>query len=101
MNDVSRRHWLGSAATLGAAAALTGTATAQGRFSADDLIRTVKGAKLFDLSFTWNEQSPVLGLNPPYSFALNRTHKMSYETFGLPPASRVTCAMEILYFSCQ
>src|SRR5437879_11402661 len=101
MNDVSRRHWLGSAATLGAAAALTGTATAQGRFSADDLIRTVKGAKLFDLSFTWNEQSPVLGLNPPYSFALNRTHKMTHEIFGQAPGSRVSWASEIMYFSGQ
>ncbi len=89
MNDVSRRHWLGSVATLGVAAALAGTATAQGRPSADDLIRTVKGAKLFDLSFTWNEQSPVLGLNPPYSFALNRTHKMTHEIFGQAPGRGV------------
>src|SRR5438445_11615078 len=101
MNDVSRRHWLGSAATLGAAAALTGTATAQGRFSADDLIRTVKSAKLFDLSFTWNEASPVLGLNPPYAFALNRTHKMTYEIFGQVPGSRVSWASDIMYFSGQ
>src|SRR3989454_11334504 len=101
MNDVSRRHWLGSAATLGVAAALAGSATAQGRLSADDLIRTVKGAKLFDLSFTWNEQSPVLGLNPPYSFALNRTHKMTHEIFGQAPGSRVSWASEIMYFSGQ
>src|SRR6185312_3540655 len=58
MNDVSRRHWLGSAAILGVAAAVAGTATAQSRPSADDFIRTVKGARMFDLSFTWNEQSP-------------------------------------------
>src|SRR5262245_9695980 len=101
MNDVSRRQWLGSAATLGVAAALAGTATAQGRPSADELIRTVKGAKLYDLSFTWNEQSPVLGLNPPYSFALNRTHKMTHEIFGQAPGSRVSWASEIMYFSGQ
>jgi kynurenine formamidase len=101
MNDVSRRRWLGSAATLGVAAALAGTATAQGRPSADELIRTVKGAKLYDLSFTWNEQSPVLGLNPPYSFALNRTHKMTHEIFGQAPGSRVSWASEIMYFSGQ
>src|SRR5438128_9012668 len=101
MNDVSRRHWLGSAATLGVAAALAGSATAQGRLSADDLIRTVKGAKLFDLSFTWNEQSPVLGLNPPYSFALNRTHRMTHEIFGQVPGSRVSWASEIMFFSGQ
>src|SRR5437667_5840084 len=101
MNDVSRRHWLGSAATLGAAAALTGTATAQGRLTADDLVRTVKGARLFDLSFTWSEQSPVLSLNPPYSFALNRTHRMTHEIFGQAPGSRVSWASEIMYFSGQ
>ena len=101
MNDVSRRQWLGSAATLGVAAALAGTATAQGRPSAEDLIRTVKGAKLYDLSFTWNEQSPVLGLNPPYSFALNRNHKMTHEIFGQAPGSRVSWASEIMYFSGQ
>ena len=101
MNDVSRRHWLGSAATLGVAAALAGTATAQGRPSADDLIRTVKGARMFDLSFTWNEQSPVLNLNPPYSVALNRTHKMTYEIFGQAPGSQVSWASDIMYFSGQ
>jgi hypothetical protein len=101
MNDVSRRHWLGSAATLGVAAALAGTATAQGRPSADDLIRTVKGARMFDLSFTWNEQSPVLNLNPPYSFALNRTHKMTYEIFGQAPGNQVSWASDIMYFSGQ
>jgi kynurenine formamidase len=101
MNDVSRRHWLGSAATLGVAAALAGAATAQGRPSADDLIRTVKGARMFDLSFTWNEQSPVLNLNPPYSFALNRTHKMTYEIFGQAPGSQVSWASDIMYFSGQ
>jgi kynurenine formamidase len=101
MNDVSRRQWLGSAATLGVAAALAGSATAQGRPSADDLIRTVKGARMFDLSFTWNEQSPVLNLNPPYSFALNRTHKMTYEIFGQAPGSQVSWASDITYFSGQ
>jgi len=101
MNDVSRRQWLGSAATLGVAAAVAGTATAQGRSSADDLIRTVKGARMFDLSFTWNEQSPVLNLNPPYSFALNRTHKMTYEIFGQAPGSQVSWASDIMYFSGQ
>ena len=80
---------------------MSGTATAQGRPSADDLIRTVKGARMFDLSFTWNEQSPVLNLNPPYSFALNRTHKMTYEIFGQAPGSQVSWASDIMYFSGQ
>ena len=60
---------------------------------------TVKGVRVFDLSFTWNDQSPVLGLNPPYSFALNRTHKMTHEIFGQAPGSRVSWASDIMYFS--
>src|SRR5439155_20584980 len=58
-------------------------------------------AKRFNLSFTWNEQWPVLGLNPPDSFARNRTHKMTYEIFGQGPGSRVSWASEIMYFSGQ
>ena len=102
MSDLTttRRHWLGGAA-LATAAALAGRADAQTRSSADDLIRAVKGARAFDLSFTWNEQSPVLSLNPPYSFALNRTHKMTHEIFGQVPGSRVSWASDIMYFSGQ
>jgi kynurenine formamidase len=101
MSDLSRRQWLGSAVLAGAAAATTGTAQAQPRASADDLVRAVKGARVFDLSFPWNEQAPVLGLNPPYAFALNRTHKMTHEIFGQVPGSRVSWASEIMYFSGQ
>ena len=101
MNDVSRRQWLGSTAVLGVAAAVAGTAAAQSRPPADDFIRTVKGARMFDLSFTWNEQSPLLSLNPPYAFALNRTHKMTYEIYGQAPGSQVSWASDIMYFSGQ
>ncbi|PYM27385.1 MAG: hypothetical protein DMD78_02155 [Candidatus Rokuibacteriota bacterium] len=96
----SRRQWLGGAALAGAAAAV-GAADAQPRPSIEELVRTVKGARVFDLSFTWNEQSPVLNLNPPYSFALNRTHRMTYEIFGQVPGSRVSWASDIMYFSGQ
>jgi len=110
MNDahegsVSRREWLTVAGTTAAAAAAVhgglGSAEAQSRPTADDLVRMVKGARAFDLSFTWNEQSPVLNLNPPYSFALNRTHRMTHEIFGQVPGSRVSWASDIMYFSGQ
>jgi kynurenine formamidase len=78
-----------------------GTAEAQPRASADDLVRADKGARVFDLSFTWNDRAPVLGLNPPYAFALNRTHKMTHEIFGQAPGSRVSWASDIMYFSGQ
>ena len=98
--DSTRRQWLGGAA-LAMAAMLAGRAEAQPRTSAEDLIRAVKGARVFDLSFTWNEQAPVLNLNPPYAFALNRTHKMTHEIFGQVPGSRVSWASDIMYFSGQ
>ena len=63
MNDLSRRQWLRSAGTLGVAATIVGTASAQGRLTADDLVRTVKGARLFDLSFTWSEPTFVSAIS--------------------------------------
>src|SRR5262249_7341542 len=39
-----------------------------------DFIRQVKGARLFDLSPVWDENSPIAGVNPSYSMKLNRTH---------------------------
>jgi kynurenine formamidase len=101
MSETSRREWIGTAGVMGLVAAMSGTATAQARPTADDLIKAVKGARLFDLSFVWNEQSPILSLNPPYSFALNRTHKMTHEMFGQAPGSRVSWASDIMYFSGQ
>ncbi len=101
MSDLTRRQWLGGAALAGAVAASGGAAQAQPRVSADDLVRTVKGARVFDLSFVWNDRSPVLGLNPPYAFALNRTHKMTHEIYGQAPGSRVSWASDIMYFSGQ
>src|SRR6185436_18304306 len=101
MSETSRREWLGTAGVMGLVAAMGGSAAAQPRPPADDLVKTVKSARVFDLSFVWNEQSPVLSLNPPYSFALNRTHKMTHEIFGQVPGSRVSWASDIMYFSGQ
>ena len=99
MSDHSRRQWLTAAGTLAAAAALASPARAEGGASVDDFVQTVKGARVFDLSFVWTEQSPVLGLNPPYAFALNRTHKMTHEFFGQAPGSQLSWASDIMYFT--
>ena len=107
MGDLTRRSWLGTAGMLAALAAAGGTelrgpATASAQAgSAESLLAALKSARVFDLSFTWNDQSPVLSLNPPYSFALNRTHKMTHEIFGQVPGSRVSWASEIMFFSGQ
>src|SRR3989440_11347346 len=107
MSELTRRKWLGAAGRLAALAAAGGTdmrspavASAQAG-SAESLLAALKSARVFDLSFTWSDQSPVLNLNPPYSFALNRTHKMTHEIFGQAPGSRVSWASEIMFFSGQ
>lgn len=100
MDDMSRRQWLGAAAALGAAA-MASTAAAQPRPSAEDLVRAVTSARVFDLSFVWNERAPLLSFNPPYAFALNATHRMTHEIFGQAPGSRVSWASDIMYFSGQ
>ena len=107
METVSRRSWLAGAGGLAAFATVGGSelrnpavACAQAG-PADGLIAALKAARTFDLSFTWNEQAPVLALNPPYSFALNRTHRMTHEIFGQVPGSRVSWASELMYFSGQ
>ena len=107
MSELTRRRWLGTAGALAALAAAGGTemrspavASAQAG-SAESLLAALKSARVFDLSFTWSDQSPVLNLNPPYSFALNRTHKMTHEIFGQVPGSRVSWASEIMFFSGQ
>lgn len=105
--SVSRRRWLTAVGWLAGAAAaggsgLRGPAVAQAQTgAADSLIGALRAARVLDLSFTWNDQAPVLGLNPPYSFALNRTHRMTHEIFGQVPGSRVSWASELMFFSGQ
>jgi kynurenine formamidase len=48
----------------------------------DDFIRTVKRARIFDLSHVWDENSPIAGVNPPYAMELAATHAGTRGTFG-------------------
>jgi kynurenine formamidase len=102
MSDVSRRAFMTTAgATTAGALSAAAPAAAQAPAGVEDFIRTVKGARLFDLSFMWDERAPLLSVNPPYAFALNRTHKQTYEFFGSAPGSRISFASDIMYFSGQ
>lgn len=104
MEPISRREWLGATALTTTAAMLAGAAHAQAQpqgATIDDWVRVARNARLFDLSFVWNEQAPLLGLNPPFAFALNRTHAMTHEMFGQAPGSRVSWASEMMYMSGQ
>jgi kynurenine formamidase len=71
----------------------------------DDLLRTVKRARIIDLSHTWEITSPIAGVNPEYKFELNRTHA------AFPPfpgtrglfgdGGQLSFASEIMQFSGQ
>jgi kynurenine formamidase len=61
-----------------------------------NLINTVKSARVIELNFVWDRNSPLLGLNPPYSLALHTSHK---QTKGMIPG--ISFAADMMYFSGQ
>jgi kynurenine formamidase len=76
-----RRTFMKTAAL--AAMMLGSEARADGRSGGtDDFIRSVQRARIFDLSHTWDENSPIAGVNPPYSMALAATHENTRGDFG-------------------
>jgi kynurenine formamidase len=85
MNDkIDRRAFLTSLGAAAAGIALTGSeAAAHDRDGgADDFIESVLNARVFDLSHTWDENSPIAGVNPPYEMSLAATHQNTLGTFG-------------------
>ena len=73
------------AVSLGAALVVAPSALAQPaqpRGLTAQLIRDVKRAQVVDLSHTWDENSPVLGLNPPYSLSMPFSHANTRGSFG-------------------
>jgi kynurenine formamidase len=63
------------------------------------LIAAVKSARLIDLSHTWEVQSPVASVNPPYSFALAATHAKTRGTFN--DGNQLSFAAENMQWSGQ
>lgn len=92
-----RRDFIKTAAAAGLALAGTG-AQAHGEDS-DDFIRTVMRARIFDLSHTWDENSPIAGVNPPYSMVLNATHAGTRGTFD--PDGQLSFTSEVQQWSGQ
>jgi len=92
-----RREFIKTAAAAGLALAGTG-AQAHGEDN-DDFIRTVLRARIFDLSHTWDENSPIAGVNPPYSMVLNATHAGTRGTFD--PDGQLSFTSEIQQWSGQ
>ena len=83
----ARRRFVKTAGLAAAGAALAEIIAGQEVRAADGIdkanfIRAVKSARIFDLSHTWDERSPIAGVNPPYSMTLNATHENTRGTFG-------------------
>jgi kynurenine formamidase len=80
-----------AAAAVAAAGFVAQHAQAQG-----DLMRSLQSAKIVELNFVWDQRSPLLSFNPPYSVALANTHQ---QTNGWIP--QLSFAADMMYFSGQ
>jgi kynurenine formamidase len=70
----------------------------------NDLLRSIKKARLIDLSYSWENDSPVASVNPPYHFMLRNTHANSrgfFALFGEKPAGQLSFTAEVMDFSGQ
>jgi len=67
--------------------------------NASELLRTIKKARLIDLSHTWDKNSPIASVNPTYSFALVSTHANTRGAFG--DGGQLSFAAEVMHFSGQ
>jgi len=67
--------------------------------NARELLRVVKKARLIDLSHTWDKNSPIAGVNPPYSFTLESTHANTRGAFG--DGGQLSFAAEVMHWSGQ
>lgn len=65
--------------------------------AANDLINTLKAARVIELNFIWDSKSPILSLNPPFAIGLHSSHK---ETAGAIPGG-IAYAEDMMFFSGQ
>ena len=90
--------------------AALGSALASGNVRADsglhrqNLLKAVRRARIFDLSHTWDETSPIAGVNPGYSMTLDpaagaATHASTRGAFG--DGGQLSFAGEVQHWSGQ
>src|SRR6266436_480478 len=94
---------LASAAILLSLASLT-AAYAEDSDRVGEFLRTIKKARLIDLSHNWEITSPVAAVNPFYSFALSATHgntRGTFGPFGEDPVGQLSFTAEVQHFSGQ
>jgi kynurenine formamidase len=97
----NRRSFFRNAGAAAAAAALaplvSSSAAAEGRH--EGFIKQVLGARIFDLSPTWDENSPIAGVNPTYEMHLEATHANTRGTFG--DGGKLSFTSEVQHYSGQ
>lgn len=62
-----------------------------------ELIDRLRSARVIELNFIWDRNSPLLGLNPPFSLALHTSHAQSK---GFIPGG-IAFAADMMFFSGQ
>ena len=62
-----------------------------------NLIGSLKAARVIELNFIWDRNSPLLGLNPPFTLGLHTSHK---QTSGMIPGG-IAFAADMMFFSGQ
>lgn len=75
----------------------TDSATAQDRKKTTDFVNLLKSARVIELNFVWDRNSPLLGLNPPFSMGLHTSHA---QTKGAIPGG-IAFAADMMFFSGQ
>jgi kynurenine formamidase len=66
---------------------------------AGGFLEAIRKARVIDLSHTWDKNSPIASVNPPYSFALSATHANTRGTFG--DGGQLSFTSEVMSFSGQ
>lgn len=69
----------------------------QDKKKAADFINAMKQARIIELNFVWDRNSPLLGLNPPFSIGLHTSHA---QTKGIIPGG-IAFAADMMFFSGQ
>lgn len=67
------------------------------RAAAASFIDSIKSAKVIELNFVWDRNSPLLPLNPPFAIGLHTSHR---QTAGVIPGG-IAFAADMMFFSGQ
>src|SRR5437868_4184927 len=89
----------GAAAAAAALAPLVSSSAAADGGRHEGFIKQVLGARIFDLSPTWDENSPIAGVNPTYEMHLEATHQNTRGTFG--DGGKLSFTSEVQHYSGQ